>query len=154
MNRLTADDIFSIFLKFNILACLLFLSGLSYADQVKNNSAERMAFLYLSYGKTRNTCNFIEFGGALKKSYFEFKGSKDDSNDYCVVKLTETEFNDNFRYCGLSSYDHKNNGQGSCVFEPRDGGYAFLAGVPNNKDGLIQWCNFVCLTKNDGNKSR
>lgn len=154
MKRLTADDIFSIFLKINVLAGLLFLSGVSYADEAKNNSEERMAFFYLSYGKTRDTCNFIEVGGALKKSYFEFGGTKDDSNDYCVVKLTESEFNDNFRYCAISSYDHKHNGNGKCVFEPNDGGYAFVAGVPNNKDGLTQQCNFVCLTKNDGNKSR
>lgn len=157
MRRLSVDGTFAIMLKSNtmIAMVLLLLSGHAFAEKQETLSKERMAFLYLSYGKSRESCKLSEVGGALKKQSFEFTGQKDKSNNFCVIQLSESEFNSNFRYCGLSSFDNKNNGQGACTFEARNSGYAFLAGVPNNNDGIAtQACNFVCLTKTDGNKHR
>jgi hypothetical protein len=141
--------------KIVVINAFVFVATLLFSITVSAND-ERMAFFYMNYSKGSDVCKLGEVGGKIKSHYFYFPGKKSVSNNYCEVEISEIAFNRNFKFCGLSSYDHKRNGRGACSFEPlfenSKVSYLFSAGIPNNVEGnFIQECRFVCLATTDGN---
>lgn len=134
-----------------LLGVLLLLPGIA-------NPEEGIAFLSLSFDKGVDSCEMIEFGGALKRNYFEFDGRKDANNKLCVVRIPEDQFSKYFRFCSLASLGDQ-HGFGKCFIQPytssADKGYAFYAGIIRNTAGVgYQKCDFVCLSKESGNRIR
>jgi len=123
-------------------------------------SGERMAFMHLSYtqvsyAQAKDVCRFFETGSKVKQHYFEFEGKKTESLNFCEVRFKKTEFYKHFKYCSLSAYNLKYNKWGACSIKEQQNTFVFSAGVPNNDDGIYTHrCEFVCLTKTNGNKTR
>jgi hypothetical protein len=118
--------------------------------------SERMAFLDLTYSYVSDhQCKLIERGSAIKKEYFEIKGELGDA--WCAVKLSRTEVDKYFKFCALAGYNSWHSESGRCLVQSnREGGLTFIAmdrnPVDSNgfKTGYRQ-CDFVCLTKVEGN---
>lgn len=133
--------------KFSALAFIcLFLSSTTLAQ-------ERLAFLYMSYSATSTNCNLFERGKGIKKSYFEFPAEKTNDKSYCVSSLKKAEFDQHFKFCAISGFNNKFDGNGACYFQENELGYEFVSGVPKHDKLSLHQCNFVCMTKTDGNKT-
>ena len=118
--------------------------------------SERMAFLSLSYSSSSDhQCKLIELGSAIKKEYFEIKGELGDA--WCAVKLSRTEVDKYFKFCALAGFNSWQSESGQCLVQPNgEGGLTFVAKNRNPADsnGIkigIRQCDFVCLTKVEGN---
>jgi len=121
---------------------------------------ERMAFLDLTYSYVSDhQCKLIERGSALKKEYFEIKGELGDA--WCSVKLSSTEVNKYFKFCALAGFNSWQSESGKCVVHNnQEGGLNFIAmdRTPATSDSYgakigSRQCEFVCLTKVEGNMS-
>jgi len=121
--------------------------------------SERMAFLSLSYSSSSDhQCRLIERGSAIKKEYFEFNGELGDA--WCAVKLTRSQVDKYFRFCALAGFNSWQSESGTCVVESTGAGddlnFVAMSRTPTTSDGVnigTRRCEFVCLTKVEGNMS-
>lgn len=114
----------------------------------------RLAFFDLSYQPNVKECRFIEIGNKLRDTYFNFPAEKSSDKRSCTAKIEADLFNEHFSFCAISSTQtYSTSRYKKCAFTASREDYMFTAGSPGDEAPGVVFCNFVCMTKTDGNAS-
>lgn len=123
------------------------------------SAEERMVFFYNVFSPGSERCNLIEKGGAVKKSYFSFKGNISDNKDSCTVSIGADAFNYRFKFCSISETNTNNFNSGRCIFRHniQNNTYQFssiINAALNKRASALtnssKECSYVCLSKVGG----